>query len=210
MRCLQILAEAGLRVPITVLCRSPKSLKKALEAVHGVPVILKLLQGTQGVGVMLVHSPASLQSVLDTLNTLEQDVIIQEFLRESAGRDYRAVVVGGVVVASMMRQAPQGEFRSNIHRGGAGVAIKLPPAYERAAIRAASVVGLRIAGVDLMETPSGPAVIEVNSSPGFEGIERSTGKNVAIHLMKQVIREARLHARSQRIKRQKKLQRKRK
>lgn len=190
MTCLQILAGAGLQVPATVLSRSHRGLRAAVEAVGGMPVVLKLLEGTQGVGVMLVHTPVSLTSVLDTLHALDQDVIVQRFIAEGAGRDYRAFVIGKKVVAAMMRTAPEGEFRSNIHRGGEGRLIKLPKAYERAAIRAATTLGLEIAGVDLMESNHGPLIIEVNSSPGFEGIERATGLNIAAMMIRHIRRFA--------------------
>jgi ribosomal protein S6--L-glutamate ligase len=129
-----------------------------------------------------------LGSVLDTLRTLDQDVIIQQFLVEGAGRDYRVFVVGDRVIATMMRTAPKGEFRSNIHQGGEGNVIKLPAHYHEAAIRAAKVLGLQVAGVDIMESNQGPMIIEVNSSPGFEGIEKATGINVAETIIKHVKR----------------------
>lgn len=191
MRSLQVMAEAGLQVPNTVLTRSDRGIRTALQAVGGMPVVMKLLQGTQGVGVMLVHSPISMGSVLDTLGALGQDVILQQFIAEGAGRDYRALVVGNKVVATMMRTAPTGEFRTNIHRGGQGKLIRLPKAYERAAIQAAEVLGLEIAGVDMMESHQGPLIIEVNSSPGFEGIERATGLNIAQAIMKHMIKQSR-------------------
>jgi ribosomal protein S6--L-glutamate ligase len=153
--------------------------------------VLKILQGTQGVGVMLVHTPISLETVLDTMRGLGQDVIIQQFIAEGAGRDYRALVVGDRVVAAMLRTAPPGEFRANIHRGGVGKLVKLPPEFQRAAVRAARVLGLEVAGVDLMESRQGPMIIEVNSSPGFEGIERATGLNIAALIMKRVKQVAR-------------------
>ncbi len=190
LTCLQILGSAGLKVPATVLTGSMKGLRAAVDAVGGMPVVLKVLEGTQGVGVMLVHSPVSLKSVLDTLHSLNQDVLMQRFVAEGAGRDYRALVVGNRVIAAMMRTAPEGEFRSNIHRGGEGRLVKLSPAYQQAAIRAAKVLGLEIAGVDLMESQEGPLIIEVNSSPGFEGIEKATRLNIAgemiRHIKKQV------------------------
>lgn len=186
MRSLQVLNGAGLHVPATVLTRTTRGLRQAVEAVKGLPVVLKILAGTQGVGVMLVHTPISLGSVLDTLRTLDQDVIIQQFIVEGAGRDYRAFVVGNKVVATMMRTAPKGEFRSNIHQGGKGDIVTLPPDYEKAAIRAARILGLEIAGVDLMESNQGPLVIEVNSSPGFEGIEKATGINVASAMIQHI------------------------
>jgi ribosomal protein S6--L-glutamate ligase len=195
LRCLQILTGAGLKVPATVLTRAQRGLKFAVDAVRGMPVVLKVLKGTQGVGVMLVHTPVSLGSVMDTLQDLDQEVIIQQFIAEGAGRDYRAFVVGERVVAAMMRTAPPGEFRSNIHRGGEGRPVKLPKAFERAAIRAVQVLGLQIAGVDLMDSHAGPLVLEVNSSPGFEGIEKATGLNVASLMMKHIIKQARRNAR---------------
>lgn len=179
MRSLQILVGAGLHVPVTILSRTSRGIKMAADAVGGMPVVLKVLQGTQGVGVMLVHTPISLGSVVETLRALDQDVMIQQFIAEGAGRDYRAFVIGNKVMAAMMRTALEGEFRSNIHRGGEGTLVKLPPAFERAAIRAARTLGLQIAGVDLMESNTGPLIIEVNSSPGFEGIEKATSLNVA-------------------------------
>ena len=201
MTCLQILAGAGLQVPATVLSRSHRGLRAAVDAVGGMPVVLKLLEGTQGVGVMLVHTPVSLTSVLDTLHALDQDVIVQRFIAEGAGRDYRAFVIGDQVVAAMMRTAPEGEFRSNIHRGGEGRLIKLPKAYERAAIRAAQTLGLQIAGVDLMESNTGPLIIEVNSSPGFEGIERATGLNIASLMVRHMVKCAKAnHAKQARLK----------
>jgi ribosomal protein S6--L-glutamate ligase len=190
MRCLQVLTEAGLLVPPTVLTRSRRGLELAVRAVKGLPVILKVLQGTQGVGVMLLHTPIALGSVLDTLRGLDQDVIIQQFLAEAAGRDYRAFVVGDRVVAAMMRTAPEGEFRSNIHRGGEGRLVKLSKDFEKAAVRAAQVLGLEIAGVDLMDSASGPMILEVNSSPGFEGIERATGLNIAGTIVRHIKRSA--------------------
>ncbi len=190
MRCLQILNRHGIQVPPTVLTRSMRGVRAAVEAVGGMPVVLKVLRGTQGRGVMLVHTPISLGSVLETLRSLDEDVIIQQFIAEGAGRDYRAFVIGNKVIAAMLRTAPEGEFRANIHRGGEGSLVKLPPAFERAAIRAARVLGLDIAGVDLMESHSGPMVIEVNSSPGFEGIEKATGLNIAGAIIRHIKKTA--------------------
>jgi ribosomal protein S6--L-glutamate ligase len=190
MRCLQILSGAGLKVPVSVLTRSPRGIRSAVASVGGLPVVLKVLQGTQGVGVMLVNSPISLGSVMDTLRGLGQDVIIQQFIAEGAGRDYRAFVIGNKVVAAMRRTAPEGEFRSNIHRGGSGSLVTLPKDFSTAAIRAAKKLGLRVAGVDLMDSNSGPLIIEVNSSPGFEGIERATGLNIASQIVRYMMKAA--------------------
>jgi ribosomal protein S6--L-glutamate ligase len=191
MRSLQVLTEAGLQVPASALTRSPRGLKMAVQAVKDFPVVLKLLQGTQGVGVMLVHSPISLASVMDALRGLGRDVILQQFIAEGAGRDYRAFVIGDKVVAAMMRTAPDGEFRSNIHRGGEGTLVKLSRPYERAAVLAARTLGLEVAGVDLMESNSGPMIIEVNSSPGFEGIEKATRLNIAGAIVRHIRKKAR-------------------
>jgi ribosomal protein S6--L-glutamate ligase len=204
MRCLQVLSAAGVRVPTTVLARGARNLRAALLAVKEMPVILKVLRGTQGVGVMLLHSPVSVASVLETLNTLEEDVLIQQFMKESAGRDYRVFVVAGKIVATMLRTAPVGEFRSNIHRGGEGSPIALPASYRRTAIRAAEAFGLGVAGVDLMEGPNGAAILEVNSSPGFEGIEKATKQNIAAIIMRYVATEARKRASRMRRRRAKK------
>src|SRR6185437_4005532 len=191
MRSLQILAGAGILVPSTVLTRTTQGLRAAVESVKGLPVVLKVLRGTQGVGVMLVHTPISLGSVLDTLRTLDQDVIIQQFIVEGAGRDFRAFVVGDRVIAAMMRTAPHGEFRSNIHRGAEGNIVQLPPQHVKTAVKAAKVLGLEVAGVDIMESNQGPMVIEVNSSPGFEGIEKATGINVAKTIIQHIKTKAR-------------------
>jgi ribosomal protein S6--L-glutamate ligase len=201
MRSLQILGSSGIRVPTSVLSRNLSGLKKAVNTLKGMPVVMKVLQGTQGVGVMLVHTPISLCSVWETMQGLQQDVIMQQFISEGAGRDYRAFVVGNRVVAAMMRTAAAGEFRSNIHQGGEGTLVKLPRAYEQTAIRAARILGLEIAGVDLMESHEGPLVLEVNSSPGFEGIEKATGLNMAQFILKHMLAMARQNKRLRKGKR---------
>ncbi|HAR41826.1 MAG TPA: 30S ribosomal protein S6--L-glutamate ligase [Bdellovibrionales bacterium] len=188
MRSLQVLAKAGIRVPKTVLTRSTRGLKAAAARVGGTPVVMKVLEGTQGLGVMLLDSPIAMSSVFETLIGMEQDVIVQQFLSEKAGRDYRVFVVGKRVVAAMMRTAPEGDFRTNIHRGGEGHLVKLPKNYERMALRACRILGLEVAGVDVMESRRGPVIIEVNSSPGFEGIERATGLNIAGAVLRYVKR----------------------
>lgn len=204
MRSLQVLSEHGLRVPTTVLARGSRGLKALLTSVKEMPIILKILRGTQGVGVMLAHSPVSAASVLDTMNALDEDILLQQFLKEAAGRDYRVFVVGGQVVAAMMRTAPRGEFRSNIHRGGEGSLVTIPKSYRNIAARAAASFNLGIAGVDLMEGPQGGTLLEVNSSPGFEGIEKATGRNIAGMIIRYVVNEARKKMRSARAKRAKK------
>src|SRR5438067_1373250 len=179
LRALQLLAEARIDVPRTVLARGGGDIKELVAHVGGLPASLKLIQGTQGVGVVIAHSDAEEESILSTLWDLGQEILLQEFIAESRGRDVRALVVGDRVVGAMRREARSGEFRSNLHRGGEGTAVELPPHYAQAAVRAAQVLSLAVAGVDLLEAQGGPKVMEVNSSPGFEGLERATGLDIA-------------------------------
>jgi ribosomal protein S6--L-glutamate ligase len=179
LRSLQLLARAGLDIPRTVVVRHPSQVGEALAIVGGPPAILKLVRGTHGVGVILAETDQMMQQVLETFWSLGMQILVQEFIEESEGRDVRAFVVGRRVIAGMRRQARVGEFRSNVHRGGTGVAVDLSPAYRAAALRATRVLGLRVAGVDMLESRTGPKVVEVNSSPGFEGLERCSGVDVA-------------------------------
>lgn len=179
LRASQLLARHGIDTPRTVFLRDPDQLKLAVELVGGLPVITKLTQGTQGVGVMIAESQKSLESMLETFWAMGQDIIIQEFIKESKGKDIRAFVIGNRIVAAMRREAEFGEFRSNIHRGATGRPITLTPEYEKAALMATRIMGLQVAGVDILEGRDGPKVIEVNASPGFEGLEGATNKNVA-------------------------------
>jgi len=176
---MQLLARAGLDVPRTAMAHPGVEVESLVAAVGGLPVVVKLLKGTQGVGVMLASSMEEVRSYLGTFHELGEDVVLQEFVAESAGRDVRALVVGDRVVAAMRRRAGGGEFRSNLHRGGSGEGLTLAPAWEALALRAARAVGLEVAGVDLLEGRGGPRVMELNSSPGLEGIESSTGVDVA-------------------------------
>jgi len=179
LRCLQLLARAGLDIPRTVMARDRSHVARLLRDVGGLPAIVKLTRGTQGVGVMLASTLEELEGILGTFSDLGEEIVLQEFVAESRGRDIRALVVGERVVAAMRRHAKRGEFRSNLHRGGRGKALTLPRAYSEAAVKAARVVGLEMAGVDLLETRRGPKVMEVNSSPGFEGLEEATGEDIA-------------------------------
>jgi ribosomal protein S6--L-glutamate ligase len=179
LRALQLLARAGLAIPRTALCRYRDEVPAAVELVGGLPCIIKLVRGAQGVGVMIASTMAEVSGLLDTLWTLGQEILLQELVKESRGRDVRALVIGDQVAASMRRTARAGEFRSNIHRGAAAARLDLPGDYARAAIRAARVVGLEVAGVDLLEAHGGPMIMEVNSSPGFEALERATGLDIA-------------------------------
>jgi ribosomal protein S6--L-glutamate ligase len=179
LRCLQLLARFGVDIPRTVMARDRSNIPRLLKDVGGLPAIVKLIRGTQGVGVMLASTLSELEGILGTFSDLGQDIVLQEFISESRGRDIRALVVGERVVAAMRRRAKRGEFRSNLHRGGRGKGVKLARAYREAAVSAARIVGLEVAGVDMLETRDGPKVMEVNSSPGFEGLERATGVDIA-------------------------------
>jgi ribosomal protein S6--L-glutamate ligase len=179
LRALQLLTRRNIDVPTTVCARSPAGVDAALELVGGCPAIVKLQQGTQGIGTMIAETPQAVHSLLETLWAMGQDIILQEYVRESKGRDIRAFVVGGRVIAAMRRKAKPGEFRSNLHRGGKAAKLKLPPSYRSAAVRAARVMGLEVAGVDMLEGREGPRILEINSSPGLEGIESTTDVDVA-------------------------------
>jgi len=183
MRALQILAYEGIHIPKTVMARNPNQLVRALQLTDGPPAILKLIEGTQGIGVILSETKQSFESTLDTLWNLGQDILIQQFVSKSRGRDIRAFVVGGKVIAAMKREAAAEEFRANIHRGGSGKVVKLTSVQKETAIKAAKVLGLGIAGVDFFDIPGEPIVIEVNSSPGLQGIERATGVDVATKII---------------------------
>ena len=179
LRAMQLLTKKNIDVPVTVCARTPDSIEQALSHVGGPPCIVKLQQGAQGIGTMIAETPQAVTSLLETLWAMGQDIILQQYIAEAKGRDLRVLVVGGRVVASMRRQAKAGEFRSNLHRGGLGVRAQLDARYRRAAIAATRVMGLEVAGVDMLETQEGPKILEINSSPGLEGIERASGADVA-------------------------------
>jgi ribosomal protein S6--L-glutamate ligase len=179
LRCLQLLAAGFIDVPRTVMAHEGSSVKRLVEEVGGLPCIIKLLRGTQGVGVMIANTLAEAETIVQTFWALDQDICLQEFIAESKGRDVRALVVGDEVVGAMRRTARKGEFRSNLHRGGEGKPVKLSPEYVRVAVEAARIVGLDICGVDMLEATDGPKVMELNSSPGFEGLEQATRRDIA-------------------------------
>lgn len=179
LRALQILSRHDIGIPHTTFVRDRADVLPAINRLGGAPVIIKILEGTQGVGVILAESTKVAEAIIETLQTAKQNVLIQRFISESRGRDVRAFVVGDTVVAAMRRVAQGDEFRSNVHRGGKAEPIKLDEEYTRTAVRAAQIMGLRVAGVDLLESDDGPMVMEVNSSPGLEGIESATGLDVA-------------------------------
>jgi ribosomal protein S6--L-glutamate ligase len=185
LRSIQLLTKKDIDVPKTVCARTPDSVEIALSFIGGTPAIVKLQQGAQGIGTMIAETPQAVTSLLETLWAMGQDIILQEYIAESKGRDYRAIVVGGRVIAAMRRQAKKGEFRSNLHRGGHGVAVTLDRRYRKAAIAATRVMGLEVAGVDMLEGEDGPKILEINSSPGLEGIERASGVDVAGAIIEQ-------------------------
>jgi ribosomal protein S6--L-glutamate ligase len=190
LRCLQILSRHDIGLPPTIYTRQAEHVAGCIERVEGPPVVVKLLQGTQGIGVVLAESTAAASSVIEAFHGLDQNILIQKFIKEAKGADIRALVVGRKIVAAMRRQAVAGEFRSNIHRGGTARRIQLPAEYRKTALAAARVVGLRFAGVDLIETNEGPMVMEVNSSPGLEGIQKTTSVDVAAAVIEHLEREA--------------------
>ncbi|HVV69050.1 MAG TPA: 30S ribosomal protein S6--L-glutamate ligase [Gammaproteobacteria bacterium] len=179
LRCLQLLSNKGLGLPITGFSHSPGDIKDLIKMVGGPPLVIKLLEGTQGIGVVLAETHKAAESVIEAFLGLKVNIMVQEYIKESGGADLRCLVVGGKVIAAMQRKAKPGEFRSNIHRGGTGSEVELTPEELKTAVLAANLTGLNIAGVDMLRSERGPLIIEVNSSPGLEGIERTTGKDVA-------------------------------
>ncbi|AMM50391.1 alpha-L-glutamate ligase [Rufibacter sp. DG15C] len=179
LRSLQIMARAGLGMPKTAFTNYSKEVKQLIEEVGGAPLVIKLLEGTQGLGVVLAETGKAAESVIEAFHNLKARIIVQEFIAESKGADIRVFVVNGEVVGAMKRQGKEGEFRSNLHRGGSATLIKLSRAEKAAALMAAKSLGLDVAGVDMLQSKRGPLILEVNSSPGLEGIERATQKDIA-------------------------------
>lgn len=190
LRSLQILAKKGIGLPVTGCAHSTKDVQGVIKVAGNPPVIVKLLEGTQGIGVILAETQKSAESLIEAFRGLNAHIIVQEFIKEAGGADLRCFVVGGKVVASMMRVAKEGEFRSNIHRGGKGLPIKITPEERSTAIRAAAAMGLSVAGVDIMRANHGPVVLEVNSSPGLQGIETTTEVNVAGKIIEYIEKHA--------------------
>jgi ribosomal protein S6--L-glutamate ligase len=179
LRSLQIMARAGIGLPLTGFANSPDDTKDLIKLVGGAPLVVKLLEGTQGKGVVLAETQKAAESLIDAFRNLDANFLVQEFIKEAGGADIRCLVIGSKVVAAMKRQAKEGEFRSNLHRGGTASLIRLTPEERSTAVRAAKKMGLNVAGVDLLRSNHGPVVLEVNSSPGLQGIESATGKDVA-------------------------------
>ncbi|WP_404368706.1 30S ribosomal protein S6--L-glutamate ligase [Marinobacter sp.] len=179
LRSLQLLARKGVGMPITGFANKPDNVPDLIKMVGSPPVVIKLLQGTQGIGVVLAETRKAAESVIEAFMGLKADILVQEYIKEAGGADIRCFVIGDKVIAAMKRQAADGEFRSNLHRGGTASLIRITPEERRTAIASAKAMGLNVAGVDLLRSSRGPLVMEVNSSPGLEGIEAATGKNVA-------------------------------
>lgn len=189
LRCLQILSRHDIGLPPTVFTRQADHINSCIERVQGPPVVVKLLEGTQGIGVVLAESARAASSVIEAFHGLDQNILIQKFIREAQGADIRAMVVGRRVIAAMRRQAVGSEFRSNIHRGGTAKAVQISAEARKIALSATRVLGLRVAGVDLIESAEGPMIMEVNSSPGLEGIQNTTGVDIASAVIEHIERE---------------------
>lgn len=183
LRSLQLLSREGIGLPVTAFAHDTRQLDDLLDMVGGEPVVIKLLEGTQGVGVVLAETRRSAKSVIEAFRGAKVNILVQEFIKEAGGADIRTIVVGGKVVAAMKRQGGEGEFRSNLHRGGGASKIKITPEERATAVRAAKIMGLHVCGVDLLRSNHGPVVMEVNSSPGLEGIEGATGLDVAAQII---------------------------
>lgn len=184
LRSIQIFSNHDIAIPKTIFANHAKNADVLIEDVGGVPIIIKLLEGTQGIGVVLAETKKAAKSVIEAFYGLKAEILIQEFIKEAGGADIRALVVNGKVVGAMKRQGKEGDFRSNIHRGGTATVVRLSKAERETAIKATKAMGLNVAGVDMLQSARGPLVIEVNSSPGLEGMENATGKNIAGDIIK--------------------------
>ncbi|MSP51342.1 MAG: 30S ribosomal protein S6--L-glutamate ligase [Alphaproteobacteria bacterium] len=191
LRSLQLLARKGIGLPVTGFAHSPGDTDDVIRIAGGAPLVIKLLEGTHGRGVILADTYNAAKSVIESFSALDVYFMTQEFIKEAGGADIRAFVIGGKVVASMKRQGKKGEFRSNLHRGGSASPIRITPEERSTAVRAAKTLGLNVAGVDMLRSNHGPVVMEVNSSPGLEGIERATGKDIASMIIEFIEKNAR-------------------
>ncbi len=179
LRSMQILARDGIGLPVTTFAHDPSQTEEVVKLAGGAPLVVKLLEGTQGIGVVLADTDRSAKSVIEAFRGANVNILVQEFIKEAGGSDIRAFVVGGKVVAAMKRQGAEGEFRSNLHRGGSAAPVKISPEERSTAVRAAKSLGLNVCGVDMLRTNHGAVVMEVNSSPGLEGVENATGIDIA-------------------------------
>jgi len=179
LRSMQLFSRKGIGLPLTGFANKPDDVQDLIKMVGGAPLVIKLLEGTQGIGVVLAETPKAAESVIEAFMGLKANILVQEYIKEADGADIRCLVIGDKVVAAMKRQAAAGEFRSNLHRGGSASVIKITPTERQTAVLAAKTMGLNVAGVDLLRSNNGPLVMEVNSSPGLEGIEKATDKDIA-------------------------------
>lgn len=179
LRSMQLLSRRGIGLPVTCFTHDPKKAAEVVEMAGGAPCVVKLLEGTQGIGVVLAETPKSAQSVIEAFRGANVNILVQEFIKEAGGTDIRCFVIGDKVIAAMQRKGAEGDFRSNLHRGGSAATIRITPQERSAAIESARAMGLRVCGVDMLRSNHGPVIMEVNSSPGLEGIEKATGIDVA-------------------------------
>jgi ribosomal protein S6--L-glutamate ligase len=193
LRSIQLLSRKGVGIPVTAFANSPDDVKGLIREVGGAPLVIKLLEGTQGIGVVLAETKKAAESVIQAFMGVNSNILIQEFIKEAGGSDIRCFVVGGKVIAAMQRTAPAGEFRSNLHRGGSAELVKLSSAERKIAIKAATIMGLNVCGVDLLRSNRGPLIMEVNSSPGLRGIEEATKQDVASLIIDFIEKNARPH-----------------
>lgn len=191
LRALQLLSRKGIGLPVTGFAHKPDDIDDLLRMVGGPPVVIKLLAGTQGIGIVLAETRKAAETVIESFLGLKASVLVQEYIKEAGGSDIRCFVIGDKVVAAMKRQAKDGEFRSNIHRGGSAALVKITPEERSTAVRAAKTMGLNVCGVDILRANHGPVVLEVNSSPGLKGIESVTGKDIAAQIMAFIEKNAR-------------------
>ncbi|MFT7618941.1 MAG: ribosomal protein S6--L-glutamate ligase [Planctomycetota bacterium] len=192
LRCLQLLSRRGVGMPRSGFAHSTKDVAGVIESVGGAPLVVKLLEGTQGIGVVLCETKGAAESVIEAFRGLDANILVQEFIKEAGGADIRAFIVGDKVVAAMKRQGAPGEFRSNLHRGGSAEMVKITPDERQTAVKSAKAMGLRVCGVDLLRSDRGPLIMEVNSSPGLEGIETGTGVDVAELIVKYIENNAKI------------------
>ncbi len=192
LRSMQLLARDGVGLPVTTFAHDPKQTEEVLALAGGAPLVIKLLEGTQGLGVVLADTDRSAKSVIEAFRATDTNILIQEFIKEAGGTDIRAIVIGGRVIAAMKRTGAEGEFRSNLHRGGSAQLIKLSPEERSTAVRAAKAMGLNACGVDMLRANHGAVVMEVNSSPGLEGVEKATGLDVAGKMIEFLEKNAKL------------------
>src|SRR6056297_1851680 len=190
LRSMQLLARDGIGLPVTTFAHDPKQTEEVLELAGGAPIVIKLLEGTQGIGVVLADTNRSAKSVIEAFRSTNTNILVQEFIKEAGGTDIRAIVVGGKVIAAMKRSGAEGDFRSNLHRGGSAAVVKLSPEERSTAVRAAKAMGLNACGVDMLRANHGPVVMEVNSSPGLEGVEKATGKDIAGMIIEHIEKSA--------------------